>query len=501
MYPQPRMFRPHRLALLALLLIPGAGLAQTAKQRPLPPPSNAPPATGKATEASPGLTKNLPSQEQGTLSTSEIKDPMLTPVAPPKRVLKDWAEARTFILARSVDLRIAEREVDKAAAQARTALASVLPTINGSVNYTEQLVTKSGVQISGFDPATLAPSFRYFQTPQTGIVNAGVNLSWVPISINSWRVTETARQGIAASELAVNDAKRTIALNLASAIVSVFTAERVAELNRVGLRAAMERRDIARRKQELGNATALDVVRADQDVAAARATLVSGDEALRQSREALGLGLGVAEQVGVTPTLKLDTMASDGSLGACKPIGVEDRTDVVVAKARVDVAKRSPTDILTETIPTIGVQSAASATSADTGISPNATWSVQAILSVPIWDGGARYGRLRTARANLDQAQARYEGTQRTAAIQTIQAVRSVEVAEKNREVAEETRKLAYETDRLTRAAYAEGLGTSLELVTAASSLRQADVNLALRDFELVRARILAFLSTQDCVW
>ncbi len=43
------------------------------------------------------------------------------------------------------------------------------------------------------------------------------------------------------------------------------------------------------------------------------------------------------------------------------------------------------------------------------------------------------------------------------------------------------------------------GQGTSLDLVTAAAALRQAEINLALADFSLVKAKILAVLSLATC--
>src|SRR6185436_17046256 len=96
-----------------------------------------------------------------------------------------------------------------------------------------------------------------------------------------------------------------IALRVASAVIAVVTAERVAELNRIGLRSALERLDLTSRKKGLGAATGLDVLRAQQDAELARATLVSGDESLRQSREALGLALGLPEAVGVSTDINL----------------------------------------------------------------------------------------------------------------------------------------------------------------------------------------------------
>jgi outer membrane protein TolC len=76
-----------------------------------------------------------------------------------------------------------------------------------------------------------------------------------------------------------------------------------------------------------------------------------------------------------------------------------------------------------------------------------------------------------------------------------------VTVADERRRVAGSVRDLAAENDRLTRAAYLEGRGTSLELVAAAQALREAEIQLALRDFDLVRARVLAVLTLATCPW
>jgi outer membrane protein TolC len=147
----------------------------------------------------------------------------------------------------------------------------------------------------------------------------------------------------------------------------------------------------------------------------------------------------------------------------------------------------------------VSAQSTLFETSADSGLSPNPTWNLQAILSVPIWDGGARYGALRDARGQIMQAEQRLEATRRVASVQVAQATRGVQVAEQALEVAKRARDLAAEVDRLTRRGFEEGSGTSLELVTAAAALRQAEINLALKEFDLLRARITAALSVANC--
>src|SRR5208282_2598767 len=122
-----------------------------------------------------------------------------------------------------------------------------------------------------------------------------------------------------ATRLSVDDKKRTLALSLANQIVSVVTAERSADINRVGLRVALEQLEITKRKAALGAANGLDVVRAQQNAANARATLVTGDESLREAREALGLALGIPEETGVAPGVNIDGLARD-TMESCRVV-------------------------------------------------------------------------------------------------------------------------------------------------------------------------------------
>ena len=288
---------------------------------------------------------------------------------------------------------------------------------------------------------------------------------------------------------------------MANSIVGVVTTERIAELNRVGLLNALARVELTVRKSNLGGATGLDVVRAKQDVEVVRATLVAGDESVRQAREALGLALGLAEGVGVPPTVDISGLERDAR-ATCRPAAtVDDRPDVAALRTRVEVAHRGVNDVKYQFAPTVNLQSGLATTTVDTGSSPNTTWNVQGVLSFPIWEGGARYGNLRDAHVQEEIAALNLESARRQAIVQIDQARRGVTVAEDRRRVAGAARDLAAETDRLVRLAYQEGRGTSLELVTAAQSLRESEIQLALRDFELVKSRVLAVLALASCPW
>jgi outer membrane protein, multidrug efflux system len=441
-----------------------------------------------------------PTPEAPQLPTAPtVDDPLLEPPLRAKTEIATWEEALKHVRARSTDLAIATQEVARAEAQSRVALAGLLPTITGQGVYTHNLITNTGGQVAGIGPS--GPILRPVQVPFPDFVTGNLALVQPVFAPRAWYAKGTADRAIDVAKLTVDEAKRTIALGVANAMVGVVTAERVAELNRIGLRNALTRLELTQRKAALGGGTGLDVVRARQDVEIARATLVAGDESLRQSREALGLAVGLPEQVGVPPSVDLNGLEASAR-SSCRPApSVDDRPDVAALRGRTELAQRAHNDVKYQFSPTVDVRSNVNTTTADTGRFPNTTWNVQAVLTVPIWDGGARYGNLRDTEAQEIVAQQQLEATRRQAIVQVTQARRGVTVAEDRRRVAVSARDLAAENDRLTRAAYLEGRGTSLELVAAAQTLRESEIQLALRDFELVNSRVLAVLALATCPW
>jgi outer membrane protein TolC len=189
-----------------------------------------------------------------------------------------------------------------------------------------------------------------------------------------------------------------------------------------------------------------------------------------------------------------------GALQSCHPIeGIEERADVAAAKARLEVATRGVKDVDLQFLPTLTAQSTLGVAVSDSPGSPRPSWNIEAVLSVSLWDGGARYGKRGAALAEEDKNVQQLESLRRNTTIAVAQARRGVEVAEQSRAVAQEARDLAGDVDRLTVSGYRTGKGTSLDLVVAASALRQAEINLALAQFGVVRARIAGMLVLATC--
>jgi outer membrane protein TolC len=449
------------------------------------------PATAYAQEAAPGKAPPPASTALSVPPPPPVSDPMLGPVPAPRRVLASWEEAVTYLRARSTDLKIALDQVLQAEAATRIALAQYLPSLSSTGAMTHQLVTSSGIYISSSGASS-----------STTTLTGNLQLQQTILNVQQFDQISIDELNEDATRLSVDDKKRTLALSLANQIVAVVTAERSADINRVGLKVALEQLEITRRKQALGAANGLDVVRAQQNAANARATLVSGDESLREAREALGLALGVPEETGVAPNVNIDGLARS-AMASCRVVkDVDSRPDIAAARTNLDVAKRNLRNVYFQFMPTLNAQSTATQISPAPAFgAPDPTWNIQAVLQVPWFDGGVRYGNLRNARAAEDIAAQTLESLRRQALIQIQQAQRQLEVAEVSDKVAIEQRDLAAQNDQMTQTAYTVGQGTSLELITASEAHRQAELNLALADFGVVKARILAVLALATCPW
>ncbi len=473
--------RPATLVVFTAALASRYALGQTA-----PPPATAAPAPSAATApaSAPLPVMALPDVPPAP----PVSDPMLAPVPPPKRLIASWDEASRLLRARSTDLRRAYGDIRRAEADSRTALAAILPSLNATGTATHTILPKGGSSV--VDTSGLLTNANAY----SGSVRASLTV----VNVQAWHAIGTAHVNEEATRLSYQDLERTTAASLATAIAQNVTAERVSELGRVGLKNALERLALTEAKERTGTATGLDIVRARQDVANARSSLVTSDETLRRSRDTLGLAVGLAEPVGVLPTTDLSSIGQS-VLKACRALpDLEHRSDVLAAGKAVEISERRRTEVDQGFLPTLGVGSTLAATTTDF-TSTRPTWNVQAVLSVPIWDGGARYGARRSAAAVADQNAASLEALRRSSSVALVQARRSVEVADESRRVAEEARNLALEVDRLTRAAYQTGKGTSLDLVTSAAALRQAEVNLALQELALVQARINDLLTLANC--
>lgn len=363
----------------------------------------------------------------------------------------------------SPDLRIALAEIERAEAATRIARANVTPTLNGTATLSYSSQTGGNLQLQLVAAATL-------------------------INLRGFHAIGTAKVQEEIVALSLLDVRRRVGLSLSRAAAGIYASDKLARGNRVSLDLALQRLGLTKKQLAAGIGDLRDLVRAQQDVAASRAVIAPADENLVQAEEGLGALLGIAGPVGVSA--EFDALEKE-VLGFCgAPTSDKDRIDVAIAKKQIVVAERNVDDITLKFFPTLTAQASVGEGGPAFNGPWSSGWSVGATLSVPLFDGGVRYGEKRDRVALVEEAKARAVQTEVAALVERAQARRAIDVAIAAQVAAKEARDLAAEADRLAKLAYAGGVGTNFDLIDAGRRLREAEVTLVVRDLDVVTARL-----------
>lgn len=410
---------------------------------------------------------------------------MLAPVPPPEHVISDWRTALDLVRTRSENYIVAQQQVEAARGRSRMALGTVLPRLTADFQYTRYLnqfpENPSGVSA---DPENWS---------------TGGTLRVPVVNLRGWYDYSTSRRTIGQTALEVEDAERLIIGDLAENLVTVITAERLSEVTKVNLEAALTNLDLDERRSRLGSGSAIDVLRSRQEVNRSRAEVIRAEEALRSAREALGMALGYSEAWGVTPDLKLDQLRADARATCKQGERPEDRADVRAAAAGAAIAKRNVNSVMFSYFPLVDLTSRVNYSASNNFFFPDTTWTIGASLTWHLYDGGIRYGERRLNSAISEQAHQRELGVLRRAQLDVIQSTRGVQVAQSSLENSLEARDLARDNAKLARARFTTGAGTSFDMVDTQSTARQAELDVTVKEFQLLRAEIIAFLALSSC--
>jgi outer membrane protein TolC len=485
-----------------------ASQAALAQPAPAPKPAAAPaakpvaaPAAAPATAAA-ATTAPTPAAEP---TLPQVSDDMLAPVPPATNVLQNWRDALRLLRQNSSTLRTLQAQEDVSRAQARQALAPALPQVTATGAVTRQLLKGKRDYISPFltppgspFPVDVATGTATVPDPAT-TWQAGLNLRVPLLNLSAWHEHGTALDRIEVSKLDTKAAERLQIAGVANAVVTAVTAERAAEVSRVSLESALSNLDLYKRRAALGAASAIDVLRIEQEVSLSRSQVVAANDSVLRAREDLGAALGSPDPYGVTPNISLDQLAADAKT-TCQPADVFARADVRAAQASVEVSKRSEEGVSRTYWPTIDAVSSLTYWSPVSAINnEHVTWSVGGVLNWTLYDGGLRYGTREQRAAETRVANEQLREAKRVAQLEVAQAFRAIRTSEANLVVAAKTRELASETARLTKLSYLNGSGTTFDLVDTARRQREAELDYTIKEFDVLRAKIAALLALAAC--
>ena len=470
----------------------GQAPADTSATRGAPRPD----ATGTAPAAQPEATS--PSDAGPvTLTAPElprVDDPMLLPVPPAGHALAGWEAALQMVRNQNPDVRRAQAQIEAARGQARQTLARSLPTLTGTANANFHVLTGTGPNI--FQPGTVGevPNPR-------GNVSTDLSLRIPLFSMQSWHDHGTAKVQVKQAEISLEEAERQVLGGLAESIAGVVTAERLAEVTRESLNSALLALELSDRRARLGAVSKVDVLRAAQEVAASRSQVIEGDESLRRARETLGLALGASGDWGVSPAIRLDKLGEDARRVCKQTESIDQRSDLRASSAQKEVASRNVKSTEYSFLPRVDGASTFTYNTNQFAAATrdHLTWTIGAVLTWNLYDGGLRYGQRESAVAARTSVSLDNEDLRRRAELEVTQALRAVQVAESQLAVSNTSRDVALENAHIAQLRFVNGTGTSFDMTETQGEARRATLDVTVKEFQLLRARIAAFLAMASC--
>lgn len=391
----------------------------------------------------------------------------LSPASPPAVTFEDAIQRA---LTRNTTFELAQADVRRAEALVQQARSTWLPTLSANGTYTRLDADR---ELNG----------RVIQSANS--VNANLLLTVPIIAPKSWVTTARAKDAREIAKSTLVDTRRQVALLAGRAYLTVIAQKRVLDSSVQARETARAHEEFSKSRFAGGVGNRLDAVRAAQERASSETKVQNQTIALVRAQEALGILLGENGPMDAT----------DVALGAPPTLATalgeaESRSDIVASKERVEYARKSVRDSYAEYLPILtGVaqpfyQNPATLTLPTTG------WQAQLLLTLPLFDGGNRYGLEHERDALYDQAKSKLDSALRQARSEVRVGFEAVRRADDALVQAREAAKLAQEALDLSQLAYRAGVTSNIEVVDAERRARDAATDAAVAEDAARQARL-----------
>ncbi len=368
-------------------------------------------------------------------------------------------------------LRIAADDVARAYAVVEQQRSASLPTLYAAGVYTQLDAPRveSGVLLAGQRQLSLDATLT------------------VPLQANRWAQWWRADKAATAQKATSDDVRRQVALLAARSWLNVLAQKRVLEASTLARDTAKAHLDFATQRRQGGVGNRLDEIRAAQELAVSQSQLESAAAGVVRAQEALGVAVG--------GDLALDAVTEEPDLAKPNTLddamnGVPDRTDVKAAEVRKETAIDSTHADWADYLPLLTLVGQPFYQSPPTPTVPQTGWQAQAILTLPIYDGGLRYGQAKERRAIARQADADMEATLRQAKSEVRAAFDSLSHTDDALKAARDSATEAKEALELATIGYTTGVGTNLDVIDAERRYRDAETSAAVAEDASRQARL-----------
>jgi outer membrane protein len=394
---------------------------------------------------------------------------------PPFRVT--WQQALDLAAARNPSAAVAVQEIARADALVSEARAGWLPLLNGNASY---------VRLDS------ARAFGGTVTTPISQWNANVQLTVPLLAPVAWANDWHAQDTRTVATMNAADVRRQLAASVGRVYLVVLLQHRQLE---VALRArdtARAHYDYAHTRLLSGLGNGVDDARSEQELRSNEALVKDAETALVRAQSALAILLSEEDLVDASDDV---TLAAAPSPEAAFEDARKQRADVRVLEARRTLTDHLRRDEWVYYAPTLLAQ-ATGFRQTETPLQPGRGWQAALVLSIPLFDGGARSGIRQERTATDEEARVQLEAGLRQVSVEVRTSFKVVANSDESLRSARAAAAAANTAAVLADKSYRAGASTNLEVVDAERRARDAASQVALAEDAARQARLDLLLST-----
>lgn len=387
-------------------------------------------------------------------------------------------EAARLAAHQSNTVQTAEQRVAEAVARVRQSRAALLPELSAnalqsgrtfnSVTFGITLPTAPG------QPPLFNPNGEVLGPVNTLDLRGHVQANIFDYSVLArMRTAETA---VSAARADISSASEQAAGQAAAAYIRVLRGNAQLDARIADSTLARELLTIAQSQLEAGVGVALDVTRAQSQLAGVRAQLISARNERERAQLDLRRALNLTLDAPLELTDSLSSIVPDGLAleeGAATARALRDRPDLRAAEEQLRAAQQTVSAIRSERLPSLSVFGDDGVIGKNASrLLPTYTYGIQ--LSLPVFDGFRREGRIQEQEATARELDVRHRDLEQQAALDVRGALLDLTAARDQVSATRERLRLAEQEVAQARERFRAGVAGNADVVTASLTLNAA---------------------------
>jgi len=330
-----------------------------------------------------------------------------------------------------------------------------------------------------------------------GLLNLSLSLSAPLIYPRGWVQWGQANDQVDVARANEADVRRSLAVAAARGYLAILTQKRLVETARIARDNAKAHYEFTRAQRVGGIGNMLDETRAAQELTTDEVNLQNQKIALVRAREALGVLMASD-----TPADNADesTPTEMPTYGDAMNAAEKVRADVRARRRAAEATARTVHDAYADYLPYLNLlaqpfyQVPSTDNSkyppSDLTTYPTTGWEAELVLTLPLYDGGLRYGQEHERQALASEAKVNVEATLRQAKSDVRTAFQEIREADVALDQATQSSAFAKHALDLANLAYRAGATTNLEVIDAERQARDAETQQAIAEDAARQARL-----------